>query len=66
MAMKRAGYRAGIEWIAVNDEPTDTNPETIADYISSMLLADLFGVEPKRVGRDVARYRAKHSADYIV
>lgn len=49
-----------------NDEPEDHDPETIAEMISSVLLADLFGVEPKKVGADVTRYRAKHADDYVV
>jgi hypothetical protein len=58
--MRPASYRAGVEWIALNDEPGDRDPETASDYISSLLLAELFGVEPERVGRDVVRYRTKH------
>lgn len=57
--MKRASYRAGVEWIAVNDEPAEDDPEEIAYFVSSLLLADLFEVEPERVGRDVARKRAQ-------
>lgn len=55
--MKHASYRAGVAWIALNDEPIDTDPESIAGYISTTLLADLFGVDPAKVGRDIARYR---------
>ena len=55
--MRRASYRAGVEWIAANDEPLGLDPESIAGYISTMLLADLFGVEPARVATDILRKR---------
>ena len=59
--MKRASYRAGIAWIANNDSPgDDSTAEEIAGFISSLLLADLFDVEPEKVGWDVFRYRKDH------
>jgi hypothetical protein len=57
--VKRAGYRAGVAWIAVNDEPTDRDAESIAGYVSTLLLADLFEIEPARVAADVLRAREK-------
>jgi hypothetical protein len=59
--LKQASYRAGVAWIAENDEPGDRDPETVAELISTMLLADLFGAEPERVATDIIRYRAKHN-----
>jgi hypothetical protein len=61
--MKRASYRAGIEWIAINDEPECDDPEEVAYQVSSLLLADLFGVDPERVGRDIIRKREKIHLD---
>jgi len=59
--MKRASYRVGVQWIADNDETFDRGQtvEDISGYISTLLLADLFGVEPARVAADVVRIRAK-------
>jgi hypothetical protein len=57
--MKRASYRHGVEIIALNDETAETDPEAVAGMISVCLLADLFGVEPERVARDVVRYRTE-------
>lgn len=57
--MKRASYRAGVRWIALNDEPCNLDEEEVAYTISALLLADLFEVEPERVGRDVVRIRAR-------
>ena len=57
--MKRASYREGVYWIARNDEPTEGDAATIAGLISTLLLADLFHVDPERVARDVLRERKK-------
>lgn len=56
--MRRASYRAGVAWIAANDEPLETDAGVVADLISVLLLADLFGVDPSRVAADVLRKRA--------
>ena len=55
--MKRASYRAGVDWIARNDDPENLNEEDVAYFVSSLLLADLFEVESKKVGKDVVRKR---------
>ena len=59
--MRRASYRDGVFWIAWNDEPTDRDADAIAGYISTLLLADLFGVDPYRVANDVLRLRQKEA-----
>lgn len=57
--MKHASYRFGVEWIAQNDAPGDgDDAEALAGYISVLLLADLFGVEPAKVASDVLKRRA--------
>jgi len=55
--MRRASYRYGVEWLAENDETSATDPDEIASFVTTLLLADLFGVEPARVARDVLRKR---------
>jgi hypothetical protein len=58
--VKRASYRFGVKWIAANDNAG--SPDTLADvagYVSTLLLADLFAVEPDRVAKDVQRERQK-------
>lgn len=57
--MKRASYRHGVEIIALNDEPEETDPEAIAAQVSVCLLADLFGTTTDRVARDVLRFRER-------
>jgi hypothetical protein len=53
--VKRASYREGVRWIAVNDEPGCYHAEEVASFVSTLLVADLFDVEPARVARDVLR-----------
>jgi hypothetical protein len=55
--MKRASYREGVAWIALNDEPTQIDASVIAEMISVTLLADLFGVSPERVAADIVKAR---------
>jgi hypothetical protein len=58
--MKRASYRDAIDWVAQNDSPADEgnlHPETVSELVSSVLVADIFGVEVIKVGRDVVRRR---------
>lgn len=58
--MKRASYRHAVQWIALNDDPeTGDNEEVIADQISVVLVADLFGVTCTKVAADVARERRR-------
>jgi len=60
--VRRASYRAGVAWIAMNDDSgsPDAKVETVvASYISTSLLADLFEVPAGRVAADVVRYRQR-------
>ena len=63
--MKRRGYRFGVTWIADNDDPSELDPEVVAGFISALLLADLFGVEPERVAADVIKARLKHAPEVL-
>jgi len=61
--VKRASYRAAIAWIAEFDSAGDDNaldPVAVSELITAQLVADIFGVEPAKVGRDVVRYRERH------
>lgn len=55
-------YRTAVEWIARNDSPADhgaRDPARVAELVTSLLVADLFGLPPAVVGRAVvARRRA--------
>ncbi len=61
--MKRASHRAGIEFIALNDELECLDPCEVDGYISTILLADLFGKDPMDVAEAVVRYRRKHAGE---
>lgn len=59
--MKRQGYKFGVAWIAANDNSGNGDDvETVAGYVSTLLLADLFGKEPAAVAADIVRYRTEH------
>lgn len=56
----RASYRHGVRWIADNDEPLDLDAEgSVRFYVSTGLLADLFGKDPGDVAKDIVRVREK-------
>lgn len=57
--MKRASYRDGVDFIAMNDEPTDLDPEDVELYTTVQMLAQLFAVPTERVAADVVRLRKR-------
>lgn len=58
--MKRARYWEAVRWIAYNDNPGDDEPiEAIAGYLTTLLVADVFGEEPENVATDVWAQRQK-------
>lgn len=57
----KKGYKFAIAWIALNDSPGDNeNAETMAGYVSVLLVADLFGKDQNQVAKDVFQYRQTH------
>ena len=60
--MPRPNYRRTIEWIALNDEPTLTGLDEVADMISVQLVADMWGYDAMRVARDVINFRRRNGA----
>ena len=57
--MKRASIREAIEWIADNDDAaTGPDVEAIDSYISTKLVADIFGLDSIEVAKRVAKVRA--------
>lgn len=52
-------YQYGVEWIAVNDEPSEMATEVVKDQISTILLADLFYKEPEEVAEDIIKVRKR-------
>lgn len=59
--MKREGYKFGVVWIAENDSSGNGDDvHTIASYVSTLLLSDLFHKQPGDVAEDIFRYRQSH------
>lgn len=55
---RRPSYGRAVQWIADNDSPgDDESVPRIAEYISTLLVADLFGARPVQVAIDVVRTR---------
>lgn len=50
-------YHAAIEWIAMNDEPTEFNLKIVSSMISVQLIADLYGTTGSKVAKDVIAVR---------
>lgn len=62
---KRASYRHGVSWIALNDNSGGDDrldAESVKGYISTLLLADLFGKPEEDVARDIVKYRQAEDA----
>jgi hypothetical protein len=59
----RKGYRFGVYWVAMNDEPSDMDVHNISGYISTLLLADLFDKDPDKVAADILKVRKKNSTE---
>lgn len=56
--MKRPAYRDAVAFIALEDDPAaGPNTDEIVGYITTALVADMFGVDVERVARDVAKVR---------
>lgn len=53
------GYRESVEYVALNDEPSDLDVESVAGFISTDLVAFIFGKEREQVASDIVRYREK-------
>lgn len=56
---KQASYRDGLEWIALNDEPGELDWEPVSGSISTILLADLFGLDPEVTAQQIVDLRKR-------
>lgn len=71
MALKRPTITAAIRWIAENDEPAELNAANMADLVSVLMVADLFGADPHDVAatvvteRKIARRAERRAADRV-
>lgn len=53
-------YARGVECIALNDEPTVMDVDTIAEMTSVVALAYAFEVSETKVARDIVDVRTAH------
>lgn len=63
--MKRASYKEAIAWIALNDDAGGDEAldlEYTKGYVTTCLVADLFGVDTGKVGKDIVKYRKNNNA----
>lgn len=64
--MKRASYREAIEYIAMNDSLGDFDAfdwVSVQNLVTARLVAEIFKVEPEKVGKDIVKVRDKYRAD---
>jgi hypothetical protein len=54
------GLKAGISWIAHNDEPDTLDVEVIEGYISVHCLCAAFDKQPRPIAEKIMRERIKH------
>lgn len=58
----RGYYREAIEFIALNDEPEDLDPESVAEYVSTTAVAVAFRKSNEDVAKAVVKTRLKELA----
>lgn len=58
-----ASYRFGVMWIALNDEPMEMDSGVVKTFISTALLADLFGKETEEVAVDIVKYKLRNAGE---
>lgn len=58
---KRASYLDAVQWIAWNDEEEVLDRREVAGFISTCLVADLFGITPMEVAKDVIALREEEA-----
>jgi hypothetical protein len=56
---RAARLDAAIDWIALNDEPGESDIDTVALQISVVLVADLWQREPAEIARKVLARRKR-------
>lgn len=46
-----------IVWIAANDDPTEADPAVVAEQMTVLLVADIFGRQPSEIVPWIIRLR---------
>ena len=64
--MKRPSYHEACYWIAANDNAGNGDSlEEVTDYITVAMLADIWGLNVEKVGRDVWGTRQRIEAEEL-
>lgn len=58
-----ARYKEAVQWIAYNDEPSETDPNAMSGLISVVMVADLWDKDAGDVAREVVAIRYKANRD---
>lgn len=58
---KRLGYRAAIQWLALNDDSSWANDDETPQSVTAAFVADCFGVDDAKVRADLRRAIAKRA-----
>lgn len=61
--MPRANLTDAVEWIALNDEAGDLDPKTVAEYISTQLVADIFKTPVALVAERIVAIRKRFARE---
>lgn len=56
---RKTRYQRAVEWIAYNDEPNEYDEDEIAGFISTCLVADMFGKDPMQVAQDICAFKER-------
>jgi hypothetical protein len=50
-------YDFAVAWIALNDDEIETDPVTISEQLTVVLVSDMFDVRAEKVAQDVLEIR---------
>lgn len=55
------GYKFAVAWVAENDNAGNGDSvEDIQSYITTALVADIYGKDDAKVAQDIAKYREEN------
>ena len=57
---KAASYSDAVEYVALNDDSSELDPEKLLGTISIMLVASIFDIDPPQVVKDIIAFRKEY------
>lgn len=58
----RPSLKAAIEWVALNDDPSEMDQEVVIETITVGMLADLYGKTTSEISRRIVKIRREENA----